>query len=79
MTSSKCPWTGQSLTIMIFPSRSRMVALISPTFSVRRIDTSFFPSTISWRASRTHFGQSESVSRGQPSVGLVFSYDFSSG
>jgi len=26
-----------------------------------------------WRASRVHFGQSESVSRGQPSGGLVFS------
>ena len=56
-----------------------MVALISPTFSLRRTLTSFLPSRIAWRASRTQVGQSESVSRGQPSGGLVFWYDFSSG
>jgi hypothetical protein len=33
ITSSKCPWIGQSLTMRIFPSRSRIVALISPIFS----------------------------------------------
>src|SRR5262245_30402731 len=70
---------GQSFTIMILPSRSRIVALISPTFSLRRTLTSFFPSRIAWRASRVHVGQSESVSRGQPSGGLVFSHDFNSG
>ena len=70
---------GQSFTIRILPSRSRMVALISPTFSLSRTLTSFLPSRISWRASRVHVGQSESVSRGQPSGGFVFSYDFSSG
>src|SRR5262245_8381218 len=70
---------GQSFTIRILPSRSRIVALISPTFSVRRTETSFLPSRISWRASRTHVGHRESVWRGQPSGGLVFSYDFSSG
>src|SRR5688572_7404627 len=70
---------GQSLTIRILPSRSRMVALISPTFSFSRTLTSFLPSRMSCRASRVQTGQSESVSRGQPSVGLVFSYDFSSG
>ena len=79
ITSSKWPCFGQSFTIRILPSRSRIVALISPTFSVRRIDTSFLPSMISWRASRVQTGQSESVSRGQPSVGFVFSCDFSSG
>src|SRR6476469_5965279 len=63
----------------ILPSRSRIVALISPTFSLRRTLTSFLPSRISCRASRTHTGQSESVSRGQPSGGFVFSYDFRSG
>src|ERR1700724_3280394 len=31
------------------------------------------------RASFTHAGQRESVCRGKPSVGLVFSQDFSSG
>jgi hypothetical protein len=31
------------------------------------------------RASETQPGQSESVVRGQPSVGLLFSYDFSKG
>src|SRR5258706_7563391 len=70
---------GQSFTIRILPSRSRMVALISPTFSFRRTDTSCLPSRISWRASRTQVGHSESVSRGQPSGGLVFCHDFSSG
>ena len=56
-----------------------MVALISPTFSFSRTLTSFLPSRISWRASRVQVGHSESVSRGQPSGGFVFSYDFSSG
>src|SRR5215510_5322269 len=63
----------------ILPSFSRMVALISPTFSLRRTLTSFLPSRIACRASRVQTGQSESVSRGQPSGGLVFSVDFSSG
>src|SRR5688572_21671786 len=53
-----------------------MVALISPIFSWRSTETSFLPSRISWRASRTQTGQSESVSRGQPRGGLVFSHDF---
>ena len=73
ITSSKWPWMGQSFTIRILPSRSRIVALISPTFSFSRTLTSFFPSRIAWRASRVQFGQSESVSRGQPSGGFVFS------
>src|SRR6202165_6134003 len=34
---------------------------------------------IASRASFTHAGQSESVCRGKPNVGLVFSQDFSSG
>src|SRR5256885_5636616 len=70
---------GQSFTIRILPSRSRIVALISPTFSFSRTLTSFLPSRIAWRASRTQVGHSESVSRGQPSGGFVFSYDFRSG
>src|SRR5678816_3039784 len=70
---------GQSFTIRILPSRSRMVAGISPTFSLRSTETSRLPSRISCRASRTQVGQSESVFRGQPSGGFVFSYDFSSG
>ena len=53
--------------------------MISPTFSLRRTLTSFFPSRIACRASRVHVGHSESVSRGQPSGGLVFFYDFSRG
>ncbi len=56
-----------------------MVALISPTFSFSSTLTSFLPSRIACRASRVQVGQSESVSRGQPSGGFVFSYDFSSG
>src|SRR5712692_8485298 len=70
---------GQSFTIRILPSRSRMVALISPTFSFSSTLTSFLPSRIACRASRVQVGHSESVSRGQPSGGFVFSYDLSSG
>src|SRR5262245_25756180 len=36
-------------------------------------------SMIRWRASLTHLGQSESVTRGQPRVGLVFCHDFCRG
>src|SRR5688572_28744061 len=54
-------------------------ALISPTFSVRRISFGTLPSRICCRISGTHFGQRESVSRGQPSGGLVFCQDFRSG
>src|SRR6184192_3816252 len=70
---------GQSLTIQIWPSRSIICALISPTFSCIRSRQSFLPAMIASRASFTHAGQSESVCRGKPSVGLVFSHDFSSG
>src|SRR5262245_16710768 len=56
-----------------------MVALISPTFSFHRISCGSLPSTICLRISGTHFGHSESVERGQPSGGLLFSHDFSSG
>ena len=63
----------------ILPSRSRIVAGISPTFSCNSIDTSCLPSRIACRASRTQTGHSESVLRGQPSGGLVFCHDFSRG
>src|SRR5215475_1194408 len=56
-----------------------IVALISPTFSLSRISCGSLPSTICWRISGTHLGHSESVERGQPSGGLVFSHDFRSG
>ena len=79
ITSSKCPWIGQSLIMTILPSFSSMVALISPTFSLSRVSSGRVPSRIAWRASRTQVGHSESVWRGQPSGGLVFWYDFSSG
>src|SRR5580692_3811716 len=70
---------AQSLTIRIWPSRSITVALISPTFSLRRISTGILPSRICCRISGTHLGHSESVSRGQPSLGFCFSQLFSSG
>src|SRR5580704_19666271 len=70
---------GQSLTIQISLSRSIICALISPTFSLIRSRQSFLPAIIASRASFTHAGHSESVCRGKPSVGLVFSHDFSSG
>src|SRR5438552_12950782 len=79
MMSSKWPWTGQSLSIQTWPSRSTMFALTSPTFSLRRDFQSFSPWMIFWRASLTHSGQSESVWRGHPSGGLLFCQDFKSG
>src|SRR5579863_10318150 len=63
----------------ILPSRSMIWALISPIFELLRTSTGSLPSRICWRISGTHFGHSESVVRGQPSGGLVFSYDLSSG
>src|SRR6266700_3367760 len=54
-------------------------ALISPTFSLRRISTGTSPLTILLRISGTHLGQRESVVRGQPSGGFCFSHDFRSG
>src|SRR5262247_2635268 len=63
----------------ICPSRSRIVALISQAFSLIRMLRSILPSRIACRVSRTQAGQSESVSRGQPSGGLDFSYDLSNG
>src|SRR5215813_8826531 len=54
-------------------------ALISPTFSLMRTETSCFPLRMDSRASITQFGQSESVVRGHPSVGFVFCQDFSRG
>ena len=72
MTSSKWPWMGQSFTIRIWPSRSMIWALISPTFSLSRISWGSLPLTICWRISGTHLGQSESVVRGQPRGGFSF-------
>src|SRR3984957_14101324 len=70
---------GQSFTIRILPSRETICALISPTLSLRRISTGNSPFTILVRISGTHFGQRESVVRGQPSGGFCFSHDFRSG
>src|SRR6202790_5664369 len=77
--SSYLPWIGHSFTIHTSPSRSIICALISPTFSCIRSRQSFFPSKMASRASLTQPGHKESVCRGQPSVGLDFSHDFSSG
>src|ERR1700674_3899206 len=54
-------------------------ALISPTFSPIKSRQSFLPAMMASRASFTQAGQSESVCRGKPSVGLVFSQDLSKG
>src|SRR5919106_4241771 len=70
---------GHSFSITILPSFSVIVALISPTFSLSSVSSGRVPSRIAWRASRTQVGHSESVWRGQPSGGLVFSYDFGIG
>src|ERR671932_429859 len=80
MMSSKWPWTGQSLTIQIWPSRSMICALISPTFSWTRMDGSMVGALrILLRASMTHFGQRLSVVRGKPSGGFDFCQDLSRG
>src|SRR5258708_34584624 len=60
----------------IRPSRSTIVALISPIFSFISTSCGSLPSMICRRISGTHLGHSESVLRGQPSGGLVFSHDF---
>src|SRR6266849_7778274 len=70
---------GQSLSIQTSPLRSTIWALISPTFSFMRSRQSFLPAMMASRASLTQSGQRESVCRGQPRVGLVFSQDLSSG
>src|SRR5437763_13609910 len=70
---------AQSFTIRILPSRSTISALISPTFSFISTSYGSLPSRICWRISGMHLGHRESVDRGQPSGGLVFSYDFSNG
>src|SRR5882672_2864693 len=54
-------------------------ALISPTFSLIKSVTSFCPLRMASLASITQLGQSESVVRGQPNVGLVFCHDFNNG
>src|SRR2546422_2765692 len=70
---------GQSFTIHTCPSRSMMLALISPSFSLKSDFQSCSPPRILSRASLTHPGHSESVCRGHPSGGLVFCQDFRSG
>ena len=70
---------GHSFTIQTWPSRSMICALISPTFSYIKSFQSLVPLMMDSRASLTQPGHSESVCRGQPSVGLDFSHDFSSG
>src|SRR4029077_14217978 len=79
ITSSKWPWMAQSFTIKILPSRSTISAFISPTFSFISTSYGSLPSRICCRISGTHFGHRESVERGQPSGGLVFSHDFNIG
>src|SRR5580704_16121650 len=77
--SSYLPWMGHSFTIQTCPSRSMIWALISPTFSWTRSVQSFLPFMMASRASFTQSGHSESVVRGQPSVGFDFSQDFRRG
>ena len=78
-TSSKTPCSLHSLRMTRRPSSSRMCALISPMCPFTSSDTSRSPRRIAPRVSITHFGHSESVSRGQPSGGLVFWWLFGNG
>src|SRR5439155_3401606 len=54
-------------------------ALTSPGLSLYRTSIGFLPSRICCRISGTQRGHSESVWRGHPSGGFVFSHDFNSG
>src|SRR6266511_5277063 len=56
-----------------------MVALISPTWLLRRTSTSSRPLRIRARVVFTQAGHNESVVRGQPSPGVVFSQLLRSG
>src|ERR1044071_7718462 len=78
-TSVKVPCSGHVFSMMILPSRSRICALISPTFSVTSTLGSISPDTMPARASRTQVGHRESVVRGQPSAGEVRSQLLASG
>ncbi len=73
------PCCGQHFSMMTWPSRSKMCALISPVCSLTSVVTSTLPERIRARVSLTQVGQSESVSRGQPSAGDVRSQLFCSG
>src|ERR1039457_4624833 len=60
---SPCNLVCRLLLEKILPSREMIWALISPTFSLRRMSTGSSPFTILVRSSGTHLGQSESVVR----------------
>ena len=78
MTSTNSPCFGQVFSITIWPSRSLMVARISPGVSSRSTFQVVSPDRIRARASFTHPGHSESVSRGHPSWGRFISAPFCS-
>ena len=69
--SVNTPCVGQVFSITIFPSRSTIDAGISPTCWLTSDSTDRSPERNLARVSRTQLGQSESVVRGQPRVGLV--------
>ena len=73
MTSSKWPCLGQSFTIRILPSRSMICGLDLADLLVQQDLERELPSMICCRISGTQRGHRESVSRGQPSGGFVFS------
>ena len=73
------PCCGHVFSIRILPSRSRICALISPTWLVVTCVDVDVAGQDRVRASRTQVGHSESVVRGQPSAGDVRSELFSRG
>src|SRR5439155_18882786 len=77
--STNVPWLGHVFSTTTLPSRSKILAVISATFSLTSDSTACWPDRIRVRASRTHVGHSESVVRGQPSWGIERSWLLSSG
>src|SRR6185369_333523 len=79
MTSENSPCLGQVFNIRIWPSRSKISALIAPGLPSTNSRRSSAPERTASRTSFTQRGQSESVVRGQPSCGAVRSFFRKSG
>ncbi len=79
ITSLNVPCFSHVFFMTIWPSSSRISALISPGLPSMSSLKLRVPSRIAVRTSFTQRGQSESVLRGQPSCGNVRSRRLSSG
>jgi hypothetical protein len=79
MRSRTVPWRGRVFSMKTWPPSSKMRAFTSPGLSAMSSGTERSPESTFSRVSKTHCGQSESVVRGVPSGGRLFSRLFSSG